>query len=142
MARRVSIALALDYQKCRSKGHWWDDFIPDPGTHPRRNAGRRPWGEENQRCTRCTTECLTTFNAFGAVLTRTYYYPDGYSLPADERPTADELRVSLKRAREDGREDAGRRRKQRKARKIETAPRGTARVPSTGSRSRHLQAVG
>lgn len=91
MARRVTLKMKLEFQTCRALRHSWDYFVP--GVGQRRPA---PWGRGfSLRCERCGTERHDTFDSLGALSARSYVYPDGYSLPADEQPTLEQLRMSI-----------------------------------------------
>lgn len=95
------MARSTDYYECRHLGHSWDDI---PVTQ------RPPWGVYIwYRCERCTTERHDIINQFtGDLMSRKYYYPEGYALKKDERPTIQELRqhqlkLSRKRTKNSGR---------------------------------------
>lgn len=74
-----------EFLECRHLGHNWDDI---PVTQ------RPPWGVYIwYRCTRCTGERHDIINQFsGDLMSRRYYYPDGYKMTRDERPSIEELR--------------------------------------------------
>ena len=74
-----------DFYECRHLGHSWDDI---PVTQ------RPPWGVYMWfRCVRCTGERHDIINQFtGDLMSRKYYYPLGYKLTRDERPSIEELR--------------------------------------------------
>lgn len=81
------MATPTDYYECRHLGHAWDDI---PVTR------RPPFGVYIWlRCTRCTTERhdILPSTREGKLLSRKYYYPEGYKLSRDERPSIEELRV-------------------------------------------------
>lgn len=83
--------LALEYEKCRTWGHAWEDFIPH---------GKRPsdWGSRfSLRCERCHTERHDVIDALGRLSTRHYDYPEDYSMAKDETPTREALRLDLLR---------------------------------------------
>lgn len=89
--RRRSLGLSLDYEKCRTWGHAWEDYRP---------LGKRPpgWGQRfTLRCTRCGCERHDTIDATGGLSSRHYDYPADYQLAADERPTREQLRLDLLR---------------------------------------------
>ena|SRR5215467_4313861 len=88
--RRPRFLMALEYEKCRTWGHAWEDFIP-AGT-------KRPpgWGSRfSLRCVRCATERHDTIDSLGALSSRHYDYPDDYSMSRDETPTREQLRLDL-----------------------------------------------
>jgi hypothetical protein len=81
--------LRLEYEKCRTWGHAWEDFIPH---------GKRPpdWGQRfSLRCLRCTMERHDVIDSLGQLSTRHYDPPADYSLAADETPTRAQLRLDL-----------------------------------------------
>ena len=81
------MATPTDYYECRHLGHSWDDI---PVTR------RPPFGVYIWlRCDRCTTERHDILPSVrdGKLLSRKYYYPDGYKMARDERPSIEELRV-------------------------------------------------
>jgi hypothetical protein len=99
--------LRLDYEKCRTWGHAWEEFIP----HGKRPPG---WGMRfSLRCSRCGCERHDVIDSLGELSTRQYVYPDDYRMSADETPTRQQLRLDLlKQLRSDARE---RTRQQRRA---------------------------
>jgi hypothetical protein len=83
--------MKTEFQKCRTWGHAWEDFVPGVGE-------KRPasWGKRfSLLCTRCGTERHDVFDSLGQLSTRSYDYPNGYQLALDERPEMTELRLSL-----------------------------------------------
>jgi hypothetical protein len=85
------INLSAEYERCRTWGHAWEDFVP---------FGKRPqgWGMRfSLRCIRCTTERHDLIDTLGQLSSRQYVYPDDYSLAKDETPTRAELRLDLLR---------------------------------------------
>lgn len=91
MARGVALAMKLEYQKCRTFHHQWDEFIPRAGD--RKPA---PYGRGfSLRCERCAAERHDTFDAYGNLSARSYVYPSGYEVAADEKPTIEQLRLSI-----------------------------------------------
>lgn len=86
MASRLT--LKLEYEKCRTWGHAWEDFIPD-----KRGSG---WGSRfSLRCIRCATERHDVIDSLGELGSRQYIYPDDYKLARDETPTRAQLRLDL-----------------------------------------------
>lgn len=93
MARGVTLAMQIEYQKCRAFHHSWDEFIPGPG-----DARPAPYGRGfSLRCDRCTAQRHDTFDAYGNLSSRKYVYPSGYEVAADEKPTIEQLRLSIVR---------------------------------------------
>lgn len=85
------LGLRIEFQKCRSFGHMWDYFIPLAGD--KRPA---PWGHRvSIRCERCGAERHDIIDTLGQVSSRNYDYPDDYQMAADERPSSEQLRLSL-----------------------------------------------
>jgi len=81
--------LALEYEKCRTWGHAWEDFIP---------MGKRPanWGSRfSLRCERCHAERHDVIDGLGRLSTRHYDYPEDYRMSRDETPTREQLRLDL-----------------------------------------------
>jgi len=81
--------MRFEYEKCRTWGHAWEDFIPN---------GKRPqgWGMRfSLRCERCHTERHDVIDSIGELSQRQYVYPDDYRLSADETPTRAQLRLDL-----------------------------------------------
>jgi len=93
VARRNRLLERLEYERCRTYGHAWDEFTPDR---------RLPdWGVTLAlRCTRCTMERLDVIDALGDVGQRRYIQPDGYHLSRDETPSRQSLRLDLLSERE------------------------------------------
>jgi hypothetical protein len=101
VARRLD--LQLIFQECRLFGHAWERHNPGVGTQ------KAKWGRRfHLLCTRCGTTREDVFNYYGALEDRDYKWPEGYKLAADERPNADELRVSVGLAYEEERPPARR----------------------------------
>src|SRR5262245_38172750 len=92
------VLMRLEYEKCRTWGHSWDDFVPH---------GKRPsdWGQRfSLRCDRCGTERHDVIDSRGELSTRQYKHPDDYRMSADETPTRSQLRLDLlKQMRANGR---------------------------------------
>lgn len=101
MASRIN--MRLEYERCRTYGHAWDEFLP----LGKRRAG---WGSRlSLRCVRCMTERHDTVDALGELSVREYVYPDDYRLGADETPTRAAMRLDLlKRNRAQARDRARR----------------------------------
>jgi hypothetical protein len=75
--------------RCRTYGHGWDEWTPVGMRKP-------PWGFRlSLRCVRCGTERHDIIDANGDVSSRKYYYPDGYKMTRDERPTRPQFRLLL-----------------------------------------------
>ena len=84
--------MRIEYQKCRTWGHAWEDFLPGVGKRP------ASWGRRfSLRCERCHTERHDTFDARGELSTRSYDYPSDYACSAEDRPELTQLRLSLVR---------------------------------------------
>ena len=85
------LKLSLEYEKCRTWGHAWEDFIP----HGKRPSG---WGSRfSLRCVRCATERHDVIDSIGQLSSRQYEYPEDYKLAKDETPTRAEFRLDLLR---------------------------------------------
>lgn len=82
--------LHLNFVRCRTMGHAWDEF-------PAALFARKPtvfsW-QEAFRCTRCATEKYESYSLQGQVAQRQYVYPDGYKLA--EKLTRAEFRLELR----------------------------------------------
>lgn len=88
---RVTLKMKLEYQECRATGHQWEYFVP--GVGQRKPA---PWGRGfSLQCVRCQAERHDTFDSLGQLSARSYDYPSGYSVAADEKPTIEQLRLSI-----------------------------------------------
>lgn len=85
--------LHIDYLKCRSWGHEWEDFRP--------LQKRSGWGELlSLRCVRCGTERFDTIDSNGDISKRQYVYPEGYKvigMKQGVRLTARDLRKEVVR---------------------------------------------
>lgn len=94
---RTRLDLDIEFQKCRTWGHAWSDFIPGVGV---RTA---PWGQRfHLRCDRCRMERHDTFDLMGEVTYRRYIAPNGYAYVKDEKPSLQRLRRSLATALHEG----------------------------------------
>lgn len=82
MAKRL--AMQVEFQKCRSWRHAWDDFIPDRSMHP--TIYESPL-QETLRCLRCGTERYRGIGWAGEVETNVYDYAEGYLMDADSSPS-------------------------------------------------------
>lgn len=98
--------MRLEYEKCRTWGHAWSDFIPADKRQP-------GWGRRfSLRCDRCATERHDVIDTLGELSTRQYVYPDDYQMARDERPTMQQLRLDLLRQlRANGKERVARQRR-------------------------------
>jgi hypothetical protein len=102
--------MRLEYEKCRTWGHAWSDFIP----HGKRPPG---WGRRfSLRCDRCATERHDVIDTLGDLSTRQYVYPDDYHIARDAKPTLQMMRLDLLRQiRTNGAARVARQRKRRSA---------------------------
>lgn len=75
--------------RCRVYGHSWDEFYPDDLETPAYG-----W-RLSLRCTRCTTERHDVIDSIGQVSMRRYIYVEGYQVERDEKPTREELRLTM-----------------------------------------------
>lgn len=91
-AEGARVRLEQLYTECRDRtlggGHVWER---------NRKLGRRtdmgvPFSKQ---CARCGAWVHLVIGAWGQVVSRSYEYPDGYSLAADEQPTGDSLRLAV-----------------------------------------------
>ncbi len=125
MAKRVSLQMKIEYQTCRLIGHEWDYFTP--GVGQRKPA---PWGRGfSLRCARCAAERHDCFDSLGNLSARSYDYPSGYEVAADERPTSEQLRLSIVKELRDQHAER-------------QANRTTKKKPHRAPAKRHLEAVG
>ena len=94
MARRSVVR----HEPCQRKHHVWFEGT-DPDWVPAFNLAG-----EVEVCDRCGAVRRRGIDANGNVATVQYLYPDGYSMPKDERPSKQELRAEwYKRERRKGR---------------------------------------
>ena len=80
------MATPTDYEKCHRLGHAMDDI---PVTKP------APFGVYLWvRCLRCGTERHDIIQGWGdgKLLSRRYYYPEGYRYAKGEKPSREEMR--------------------------------------------------
>lgn len=61
------------FLRCRTFGHAWSEFDPEGGVDWHRDHWRI-----TLRCDHCRTERYDVLDWRGDVLTRNYWYPDGY----------------------------------------------------------------
>lgn len=124
MARSVSLKMKIEFQTCRLAKHRWGFFVP--GIGQRKPA---PYGRGfSLRCDRCGAERHDCFDSLGGLASRSYVYPSGYEVAADERPTVEQLRLSLIK-------------EQRTATAERLAHRTTKKPHRTPARRGHLEAV-
>ncbi len=76
--------LSTSHLECRDMRHSWRPrgakFLPELGVY-----------ERVRRCSRCKTERRETLSEAGAVLSRSYNYPDGYQTQGIGRLAGDSL---------------------------------------------------
>lgn len=91
MAKRLD--MRLEFQKCRGRGHAWDDFIPrSRQEHP--TIYESPH-QETLRCIRCHTERFRGIGYTGEVESSYYSYAEDYLMTADDKPELIAIRLSL-----------------------------------------------
>lgn len=77
----ASTKVNIDFTRCKSFGHYWDDAVSPPGM-PRVEAG---YGRLYFRCSRCGTEKYYNIWLATGEGRPTYRYPDHYSDNKDTR---------------------------------------------------------
>lgn len=82
--------LSPDRVRCTVMRHAWEPSGPPP------DKRRAPWGVAlHFTCTRCGTVRRDVVDSWaGNLIHRNYWYPDGYRVPADERPKLDDVRLA------------------------------------------------
>lgn len=144
--RRVSLDMEITFQQCRGiLKHAWEPWTPPADA--RYGTG---WGYRVARiCTRCEGISYCQINSLGQKSPWQYKMPDGYSMPADEVPSQEQLALSFltheKVNNYYGDKPVSRVVKRRKPKKA--APRKTAvkrakpRATTTTKKRRHLHSV-
>jgi hypothetical protein len=97
--------MPLNFVKCKTFGHWWDEMALD------RNS--MFIYTEAMFCPRCTTKRYFGLDAFFNVINRQYVYPEGYKLA--EKANRNELRKELANRKKKERLSALRKGSKRKA---------------------------
>ena len=92
MAKRVTLDMQVEHQKCRSRNHAWDDFIAPRNVHAIIYESPH---QETLRCLRCGCERFRGIGFTGEVETNIYDYPEGYLMTAEDRPELAVIRLSL-----------------------------------------------
>jgi hypothetical protein len=86
-----AVRLAPEHVMCRTLGHAWDDYVDT-------DLKRPSWGVRmSWRCVRCDMRRHDVIDSLGELSVRAYEAPYGYSLTRDEKPTVQQLRLTLKR---------------------------------------------
>jgi hypothetical protein len=83
----ATIALEVDYTRCRTIGHAWFDADSE-------------WKTDlgvpmTLRCERCNMERREVWSRTGRLMYRTYVRPKGYLYERGECPSKDEFRVAM-----------------------------------------------
>lgn len=91
MSRRL--AMRLEFQKCRGRGHAWDDF--NPRTRLEHPTIYQSPHQETLRCIRCHTERYRGIGYTGEVESFYYTYPEDYLMTAEDKPELIAIRLSL-----------------------------------------------
>lgn len=93
MSKRPYRKASMDYLKCRTVGHSWDDITGTWRPKVQYIRGTRM----TFRCERCTMERYEVWsNASGELIYRAYVAPDGYAMSKDEIPEGMTMRQLMR----------------------------------------------